>query len=250
MDAAQLLPTTPLEVLDQYPSASVEVSLKSSDSPAYRAVVIRAASSASPAKLNEELTAVAEDMPKLLESALERPDARDHLLSPPLTRAQRARGRLRKHLVRTRQLAARRWKDVALVAAVAGFLGLLWHRPQPAPAESSRVAVTAPVQQQPGQDALTSSVGEAAVNELDVVPPVPLFEPNGTLLIALDMPNRPFKGQKKPDCRKSQESINGGCWVKVAAKPPCGDDFYEHDDACWAPVMVRDGKETTQPISK
>lgn len=250
LDEGELLPTTPLEVLDQYPSASVEVSLKSSDSPAYRAVVIRVPLSASPAKLNEELTAVAEDMPKMMERALERPDVRDHLLSPPLTRAQRLRGRARRHVVRARQLAARRWKDVALAAAVAGFLGLLWQRPEPAPVAEPEVVVAASTSDS-APAALGNTVAETALDELDVEPAMPLFESSGAMRIALDMPKKPFKGQKRPPCKQDQDELVGGCWVAVKKAPPCGDSFYEHEGTCYAPMMVRgDGSEAPRSISR
>lgn len=241
LEESMLLPTTPLDVVEQFPSATVEVAFQCSDSPAYRALVVRSARSSSPARLNEELTAVSEELPKMMDHALSRADVREHLLSPRLTLAQRWKGRARRYTAQARRTAARRWKDVALAVAVTGFLALLLQRPMPAE------PVPAPLQSPADQHALASSVGEAAL--LELTPAVPLFELSDGP--ALDMPKKAFKGQKRPPCKKSQDEIVGGCWVAVKQAPPCGDDYYERDDSCFAPIMVReDGTEAAKPPSK
>ncbi len=248
VDEGQLLPSTPLEVLEQYPSAALEVSVRASDSPAYRAVVIRTPRSASPASLNEELTAVSDELPKLMSRVLGRADVRDHLLSPPLSRAQRMKGRARRQAVRLRNAVGRRWKDVALAAAVAGFLTLLVHRPEPTPADPPRSAMPAPLPGTPDQPVLTAGIAEAA---LEIEAPV-LLVWGGPDPFARDMPRRPFKAQKKVPCNKTtQEPIHGGCWLRAAKPPPCGDELYEYEGACYAPVQDdRDAGESTQSIAR
>ncbi|MCP3060986.1 hypothetical protein LXT21_19565 [Myxococcus sp. K38C18041901] len=235
LEEAMLLPTTPLEVVDQFPSATVEVAFQCSDSPAYRAMVVRPARGALPARLNEELTAVSEELPKMMEHAMSRADVREHLLSPRVTAAQRWKGRIRRQAAQARRVAVLRWKDAALVVAVAGFLGVLLQRSPRAEPES--VPMAAPS----GQQELATSLAEAAIEEL--VPAVPFFENAGA--IARDMPGAAFEGQKKPPCTGEHEELVGGCWVAIKKAPPCGDSYYEKGDTCYAPVWVVkvDGKK-------
>ena len=54
--------------------------------------------------------------------------------------------------------------------------------------------------------------------------------------IALPMPQGPFKGQNRPPCKSRFEVvIRGGCWVEIAARPPCGDDAYDYEGKCYLP---------------
>lgn len=54
----------------------------------------------------------------------------------------------------------------------------------------------------------------------------------------LDVPTRPFKGQKTKDCDAdaSEQLINGGCWVATDRRSPCGDKQYEHKGKCYRPA--------------
>lgn len=56
---------------------------------------------------------------------------------------------------------------------------------------------------------------------------------------AVPMPPKPFEGQvlaKAGKCeRRSEQAINGGCWVKLDLKPPCDNDAYESKGACYLP---------------
>ncbi|HEX5750847.1 MAG TPA: hypothetical protein VFZ09_31775 [Archangium sp.] len=59
---------------------------------------------------------------------------------------------------------------------------------------------------------------------------------NGTDVIALPMPQGPFRGQNRPPCKSRHEIVlRGGCWVEIAARPPCGDDAYELEGKCYLP---------------
>jgi len=60
------------------------------------------------------------------------------------------------------------------------------------------------------------------------------------------IPNQPLPFQKDKDCDPTlgEVSINGGCWVWIAAvKPPCG-KLFRHGDACYRPVAA----DPTKPV--
>ncbi|MBE4747794.1 hypothetical protein G4177_06325 [Corallococcus sp. ZKHCc1 1396] len=245
MSETQLLPTTPPEVLDQYPSANVELTWIASADPAFRAVQVRLPHSASPALVTEELDAVSEDLPRLLSRALDDPETRQHLLTSPPTRTQRLRKRWRRQMANLQQLATRQWKNALIGALAAGLLVAVGVRPD--------APVTEPVHGEVGVEGtvLATGVAGAVVEEFEITPPVPVFEMKGTPLIALDMPGRPFKGQKRTPCAKDQDEIIGACWVAVKKSPPCGENFFERGDTCYAPIMLRsDGTEAARSIAR
>ncbi|WP_223644460.1 hypothetical protein [Corallococcus sp. EGB] len=249
LEESMLLETTPEEVLEQFPSASLEVTWTSSDAPPFRALQVRLPRAAAPAKVHEELAAVGDDLPKILDRAMKAPELREHLLAPPLTRRQRWRGLVRRQANRGKELVAQRWKDAALGILVAAFLGnLIWPQRQQVPlAELPRTVVAE--RHEPESVVLTTGVGQAAVEEIEA--PV-LLVSEVSPFIARDMPSRPFKVQRRPPCRGSQKEINGGCWVKadVEDAPPCPDDLYEYKGGCYAPVKSEPDDGASRSISK
>lgn len=72
--------------------------------------------------------------------------------------------------------------------------------------------------------------------------------PSEARSISLDMPKKPLPGQRRPPCKRDWEEIlHGGCWVRVAnKKPPCGDDTYQWQEACYDPAWDRSRPPTTQ----
>lgn len=53
------------------------------------------------------------------------------------------------------------------------------------------------------------------------------------------IPNPGPNQKRKGDCRseRSEEEINGGCWVQTKKAPPCPEGYqWEHDGKCWLPV--------------
>ena len=58
--------------------------------------------------------------------------------------------------------------------------------------------------------------------------------------VAKKLPGTRLNGQMEPPCGKApaQVIINDGCWVKLAAPPPCG-DLYEHEGSCYIPVAEK-----------
>lgn len=83
---------------------------------------------------------------------------------------------------------------------------------------------------------------------LDAPPSVPELADEGVLtdgaadtdgVIGRDLPRKAFKNQKKPPCNPAVETeLAGGCWVELAARPPCADELYEAAGKCWMPVLT------------
>ncbi len=56
--------------------------------------------------------------------------------------------------------------------------------------------------------------------------------------VAVPMPSRRLDKQQAPPCAPEppgEVDINGGCWMGVVRRPPCG-QFYEHGGRCYVPV--------------
>src|SRR5262249_51044522 len=74
---------------------------------------------------------------------------------------------------------------------------------------------------------------------LDMPPPTSPGAWGGKPFPNQENPPRPLPGPKTPPCdaAASQEEINGGCWVGLARKPPCG-IYFRRGDQCYAPVSA------------
>ena len=59
-----------------------------------------------------------------------------------------------------------------------------------------------------------------------------------------ELPPPPGPGQKTKNCDADmgEEMINGGCYARLAKKPPCGPRLLEYEGACFRAVAapVRD----------
>ncbi|MDY7230479.1 serine/threonine protein kinase [Hyalangium rubrum] len=63
----------------------------------------------------------------------------------------------------------------------------------------------------------------------------------------LDLPKKPFPGQRRPPCKKPETEIYGGCWVGLRdATPPCGDNAYEWKNGCYWPSFPPRRPETSE----
>jgi hypothetical protein len=93
-------------------------------------------------------------------------------------------------------------------------------------------------------DTGTVGLGNTAVVSAPVASAVPLLRRG----VARDMPDRPFKAQKRPPCNKRDEAeINGGCWVpQRGLEAPCEADRYEHAKRCYTPVIFPEGEPTSK----
>lgn len=56
--------------------------------------------------------------------------------------------------------------------------------------------------------------------------------------IAYPLPDKPFTSQVRPPCRTNADhvEINGGCWVALERRPPCG-EHAEYQGKCYIPVI-------------
>ncbi|EAU68259.1 protein kinase [Stigmatella aurantiaca DW4/3-1] len=54
--------------------------------------------------------------------------------------------------------------------------------------------------------------------------------------VSLDMPMKPFSGQRRPPCKEYEVEVNGGCWHALQDKrPPCGEETYVWKNRCYLP---------------
>jgi len=62
--------------------------------------------------------------------------------------------------------------------------------------------------------------------------------------IAYPLPAKPFSDQAKAPCKlnRSEVELNGGCWLELAKRPPCEEDFAEYQGKCYVPVSARSRK--------
>ncbi|NNB94330.1 hypothetical protein HI113_10475 [Corallococcus exiguus] len=142
-----------------------------------------------------------------------------HLRAPARPRGPILRSR--RHWRRARRVLARTWGatltsgyiSLALVGATILGSFMLPHRvPDPMPSDGSG-----------GQPA-------GGLVFLTSTPDAPEM--------SLDVPKKPFRGQKTKDCDAdaSEELINGGCWVATDRKAPCGDKQYQWRGKCYRPI--------------
>jgi hypothetical protein len=108
-------------------------------------------------------------------------------------------------------------------------------------------------EQEEARDAGTVAVGDSALTA-----PV---EPERALSvwtsIAVDVPPKPFPGQRRPDGKgrcpgKVQVAINDGCWTKLPMDVKDCDDWggVEYRGACYQPVMTRPRPATSGPAAR
>jgi serine/threonine-protein kinase len=115
-----------------------------------------------------------------------------------------------------------------------------------------------PDEQAPREDAsLTDEMkdgGTVAVGDSALTAPVAFTQtPSAWSGIALEMPQKPFPGQTRPDANgrcpgKVQVPINGGCWIKMAAGPKeCEAEAYVYKGACYIAVFPPTRPSTSNP---
>jgi hypothetical protein len=63
-------------------------------------------------------------------------------------------------------------------------------------------------------------------------------------VIAYPLPKKPFSDQAKAPCQPNLDEveINGGCWLELAKRPPCGENYAEYQGKCFVPVSARSRK--------
>jgi hypothetical protein len=111
-----------------------------------------------------------------------------------------------------------------------------------------------PGQQSKGGDVVQPTPGrEEPVGLGDTgltAPAANVKDASGSGRLSRPMPQTPLKDQRRaPHCVPDVEAtIHGGCWIVVPPiKPPCGDQFYEWQGACYMPSLTRQRRPTSEP---
>jgi hypothetical protein len=91
--------------------------------------------------------------------------------------------------------------------------------------------------------AVGDSASGAAISAL-----APMRTDSTPSAVGLPMPEKPFPGQRTPPCtRHGEVEIRGGCWYRLAdALPPCKEDAYDWNRACYLPSYPARRHPTTQ----
>jgi hypothetical protein len=66
----------------------------------------------------------------------------------------------------------------------------------------------------------------------------------GPAVISYPLPAKPFSDQAKAPCKPNLDEveINGGCWLALEKRPPCGEHYAEYQGKCYVPVSARSRK--------
>lgn len=98
-------------------------------------------------------------------------------------------------------------------------------------------------QEEDREDAGTSLAQEVLSVSARVDPPV--LEPES---FAVEMPKKPLPGQARPPCRqRGAVEINGGCWGRPGAPPPCAEGEYEWEERCYYPILRLPPPASSEP---
>jgi hypothetical protein len=139
---------------------------------------------------------------------------------------------------RRREAGAPDWAARALAALAGGFLvamvmvlaSLLGRPSEPAPRWEEPP-------QEVAQFAPDAGVAEDSLSRVQA--PEKRVGP-WMLSLGRAMPAKPYPDQRRPPCKPRMEvEINGGCWVGVLGqKPPCGNEMFDHEGACYLPSFT------------
>jgi eukaryotic-like serine/threonine-protein kinase len=140
---------------------------------------------------------------------------------------------------KARRLGPPRWLSLAVGVPLA--LGMSW---------ALQRWLSSRAQDLPHTDNGAENSVAAADAALTAMPSVEV--PAGEEGIALDLPNKPFPGQERPDSlgkcpRKTQIAINNGCWVELKVAPDACEDGYMHRGGCYMPAFRRTPAPTSHP---
>lgn len=126
------------------------------------------------------------------------------------------------------------WRPLLALVAMCLLIALSTRRTAHGPAGELPVAAQTHAEEAGSEDGGIVGLG----SEILTAPARTIALPQGSYGITLDIPKRPFPGQRRPDdsgkCRHPREiAINGGCWIPVA--PPCEKDEYKWESRCYYP---------------
>ncbi len=139
-----------------------------------------------------------------------------------------------------REGRARRWWVGA--AVVGGALVLRPHASEPPPPETL-AGEEARVSRGGKEDGASVGLGDEALpaQASATLPPAERKR------IGAEMLKKPLPGQRVPPCEEPEVEINGGCWGRGEAKPPCGPRAYEWKKRCYWPSMEFSSPATSDP---
>ncbi|MCY1023928.1 serine/threonine protein kinase [Pyxidicoccus sp. MSG2] len=108
-------------------------------------------------------------------------------------------------------------------------------------------------EQEESKDAGTVAVGDSVLT----APVAPERAPSVWASIAIELPPKPFPGQRRPDGRgrcpgKVQVAINGGCWTKQPVDLKDCDEWggFEYRGACYQAVLTPQRPSTSGPSER
>jgi hypothetical protein len=147
---------------------------------------------------------------------------------------------VRRESARERRRAWATYAACALLGAVVSAVAVgkgLWSGQQTRGGEVEQLA--------PGKE---EPVG---LGDTGLTPPAAsVKDASGSMPPSRPVPQTPLKDQRRaPHCVPDVEvTIHGGCWIVVPPiKPPCGEQFYEWQGACYMPSPTRLRQPTSQP---
>jgi serine/threonine protein kinase len=84
------------------------------------------------------------------------------------------------------------------------------------------------------QDSGSTGLGDGGITARAEPPQ----EPSLGKAVAKQVPAEPLPNQLRAPCRRGQVEIRGGCWIPwMTLTPPCGNDAYEWNGACYWPFI-------------
>jgi hypothetical protein len=137
-------------------------------------------------------------------------------------------------------------RPVFVASALLLVMGsVLWLGHGPQAAELPEVAQAEEEKPDAGAapDAGTSGLGETSLTSQMSLDDAPISAQS----IALQLPDEPLDGQRRPPCRSREVAINGGCWARWGDfPPPCGEEAYEWKGSCYLPRLERPKPPTSK----
>jgi eukaryotic-like serine/threonine-protein kinase len=98
------------------------------------------------------------------------------------------------------------------------------------------------------------SASSVAAADTALMAPPASEVPTGREGIALELPQKPFPGQQRPDSagkcpRKTQRAIHNGCWVKLDVPKDACEDGYLYKGGCYMPAFRPAPAPTSHPAA-
>jgi hypothetical protein len=149
------------------------------------------------------------------------------------------------------EVSASLWRERAQMVSMLGlvFIGValvLWMGHGP----STETSVVTTVQEPELEGAWNG--GQTSLADASVPASVSAeVRASSSAFIAVEMPDDPLPGQRRPPCRPKEVPIRGGCWVKLSDfPPPCDEESYAWNGACYMPKFERARTPTSKDPQK